>query len=396
MPGLQIVKATKKDAKARMALLGPTGSGKTFTALEIALGLAGIERMDPRIFDLIGVIDTEHKSSEKYVDIFGEFAAVHLDNYDPRRYIEAIEMLARAGYKVIIIDSLSHAWAGKGGALELKDRATAQNGGNSYTAWAKVTPLQNQLIDTIIACPSHVIATMRTKMDHVQEQDARGRTVVRKIGMGAVQRDGVEYEFDVVGELDIDNVMTITKTRNPSFKGLALVEPTRAFGRDLAAWLAGPVAQGENVVQMPQARSDAWAAPPPELPAEAPPPPADPPSFDDEFADQDQGTHEGRPEGTRPAWEPDQASPERPEERDPSRDEVWWPMPGATHFTCQAVGCGQTFHNGEEIVFGGRRFRGRQLADRCLGDEGPKKPLCAPHLKAWTEGDDVFTEAVPA
>jgi hypothetical protein len=110
---LQIVKATKKDAKARLALVGPTGSGKTYTALEIALGLAAL--------DEIAVIDTEHKSSEKYAPIFGEFAVIHLDQYDPRTYVEAIELLVRSGYKVIIIDSLTHAWAGKGGALEIKE-----------------------------------------------------------------------------------------------------------------------------------------------------------------------------------------------------------------------------------------------------------------------------------
>ena len=361
---LQIVRATKKDAKARLALVGPTGSGKTYTALEIALGMARLEE--------IALIDTEHKSSEKYVPIFGEFDVIHLDQYDPRTYVEAIEMLVRAGYRVIIIDSLSHAWAGKGGALELKDKATQRNGGNSYTAWSAVTPLQNQLIETIIGAPAHVIVTLRAKMDHVQEVNERGRTVIRKVGMAPIQRDGVEYEFDVVGELDIDNVMTITKTRNPEFKGLQIVRPTRDFGRRMRAWLevAPPAGQppaeeaASNLVSLPDRAAQTWTAPPAEGPRDVQQP-APPPDPEAEFA-----------EGIA----------------DDPTDRVWWPMPGADAFKCQAVGCEQTYLAGDEIVYGGKRFRGRTLADRSIADA--QKPLCAPHAKAWNEGVDVLSEEV--
>jgi hypothetical protein len=354
--------------------LGPTGSGKTYTALEIALGLAEL--------DEIGVIDTEHKSSEKYVDIFGEFAAIHLDTFDPRVYIEAIELFVRSGYKVIIVDSLTHAWAGKGGALELKDRATQRNGGNSYTAWAAVTPLQNQLIETIIGAPAHIIATMRSKMDHVQEVNERGRTVVRKVGMAPVQRDGVEYEFDVVAELDIDNVMSVTKTRNPAFKDLQLVRPTREFGRRLRSWLEVVTPQDRtNVVALPDRSAENWSAPSAETAGSLPPLPRDPVDrggSGERTADADDAFAEGMADA----------------DADDERDAVWWPMPEANAFACQAVGCNVTYRSHEELFFGGRRFRGRQLAERTIADS--TKPLCAPHGKAWNGGTDVLSEAVSA
>ena len=86
-----------------------------------------------------------------------------------------------------------------------------KRGGNSFTdGWGKVgTPLQNRLMDAMLNAPLHIIATMRVKSEYVIEPDERGKSVPRRIGLKEVQREGVEYEFDLVGLLDLSNTLTI-------------------------------------------------------------------------------------------------------------------------------------------------------------------------------------------
>lgn len=198
----EIKKATKSQSKARVALMGPPGSGKTYSALNIA------QHMGARII----LIDTERGSASKYADEF-DFEVIELESFNPRTYVAAIHAAEEAGADVIIIDSLSHAWIGRGGALEMVDRATAGANKNSFTAWKEVTPLHNELVDTILRSKAHVFVTLRTKTDYVIEENERGRKVPRKVGLGAVQRENIEYEFDIVGVLDMDNNLQITKTR---------------------------------------------------------------------------------------------------------------------------------------------------------------------------------------
>lgn len=222
----EFTKATKIKSKARIALIGPSGSGKTYTALKIANGLGGN----------IAVIDTEHGSASKYASNF-EFSTLELDQFSPELYIQAIRAAEKAGFDVLIIDSLSHEWNGKGGALEMVDNVTKRiKSHNSFMAWGEVTPLHNQLIDTIVGCNCHVIATMRSKTEYVIET-VNGKNVPRKIGMAAVQRDGMEYEYDIVGDLDHDHNLIITKTRFVEIDGQVISKPDEALGETIKAWL---------------------------------------------------------------------------------------------------------------------------------------------------------------
>jgi len=225
-------KATKKSARLRLALIGPSGSGKTYTALSIAEGLG----------KRVALIDTERGSASKYADIF-EFDALGLETHGPLDYVRAIADAEDEGFDVVIIDSLSHAWVGKGGALEQVDNAAKRQRGNSFGAWRDVTPQHNALIDAIVGAKLHVIATMRSKTEYVQEKDERsGKTVVRKVGMAPVQRDGMEYEFDLVADLDQDNNLIVSKSRCPAMTG----QVVRRAGLDVAAtlreWLTDGVA----------------------------------------------------------------------------------------------------------------------------------------------------------
>jgi hypothetical protein len=226
-------KATKSQAKLRMAITGPSGSGKTYTALSLASALGSV-----------AVIDTERGSASKYADLFS-FDVLELTEYNPRNYVNAIKEARDAvlsngkPYDVLVIDSLSHAWTGQGGILELVDRAAKRSQSqNSFAAWRDVTPLHNQLVDTILTTPVHIIATMRSKTEYVLEKDERGKTAPRKVGLAPVQRDGMEYEFDVVAEMDMDNNLIISKSRIISLTGAVINRPGAQLGEMLRAWLS--------------------------------------------------------------------------------------------------------------------------------------------------------------
>ncbi len=227
----KFTEAVATDTYLRMALSGPTGSGKTLTALRIAQALGAKP----------GVIDTEHRTASKYVGTRTPYAlkflTLALDSHHPDRYIEAIKDAEEAGIDVCVIDSLSHAWTGKDGALEQVDRAARKSGGgNSFAGWRDVTPIHNRLVDAMLGCRMHLIVTMRSKMEYVLE-DVNGKKVPRKVGMAPVQRDGVEYEFDICGELTLDNELFITKTRCFNLNGKTFRKPGPDLAKILAAWV---------------------------------------------------------------------------------------------------------------------------------------------------------------
>lgn len=219
-------RAVKTDSKLRLALSGPAGSGKTYTALLLATELAGTGR--------VAVLDTEHGSARKYADQF-EFDVLELDVFHPDNYIAAIEEAATAGYAIIILDSISHAWNGPGGLLEVHNQVVArQRTPNSYIAWAEVTPIQMRFIEAMIRADLHIIATMRSKTEYVMD----GKDV-HKVGMQSVQRDGMDYEFDVHGELNAAHRLVIDKTRCPALSNAVIPNPGVALAQTLRAWLQG-------------------------------------------------------------------------------------------------------------------------------------------------------------
>lgn len=234
-------KATKAQSKLRMAITGPSGSGKTYSALAVASA-----------FGNVAVIDTERGSASKYADLF-EFDVLELTEYHPRSYIDAIKLARDNGYQVLVIDSLSHAWAGQGGVLELVDRAAKRTKSeNKFAAWRDVTPLHNQLVDTILGMNLHIIATIRSKMDYVLEPDENGKLKPRKVGLGPVQRDGMEYEFDVVAEMDMENNLMISKSRCIPLTNAVISRPDAKLGETLRAWLSDGVAVTERPAPVQQ------------------------------------------------------------------------------------------------------------------------------------------------
>jgi hypothetical protein len=198
------------------------------TALRIAHGLGG----------RVAVIDTERGSASLYSGERGlDFDVLELETYEADKFIAAIGQAEAAGYSVLIIDSLSHAWSGKGGILEFVDNAAKRSGGGSFSGWRDATPRHNQLVDAILGAKLHIICTLRSKVEHVIEQ-VNGRTQVRKVGLQPVQRDGLEYEFTVVGDVTQDHELIITKTRAAWLKDAIIREAGEDLGQQLAAWLS--------------------------------------------------------------------------------------------------------------------------------------------------------------
>jgi len=237
MRKLEIRDAVRRGQKARVMLAGPSGSGKTWTLLSIATVLSGGE---PFV-----VIDTENESASLYSDKF-KFKVVNwAPPYDPNELAEAIKSL-QSQWPAIVVDSSSHFWMGEGGTLDIVDKAATKMRGNSYVGWKEGTPAQNALYEAMIRCQTHLLTGVRSKMDHVQEKDEKtGKTIVRKIGMAPIQRDGMEYEFTVAADMDMDHNMIVTKTRCSDLSGKVFKAGKEVeMAAQLKAWLdsAEPVA----------------------------------------------------------------------------------------------------------------------------------------------------------
>jgi energy-coupling factor transporter ATP-binding protein EcfA2 len=199
-----IHRATREGAKARIALAGPAGSGKTRTALAIASVLAG----DKGIL----LVDTEHREAQFYADDYSFDVFEWAPPFDPR---ELITWLKENGsqHGVIILDSVSHFYNGEGGLLSIVDIAGERVKGNTFAGWKVGTPIQNEMIETLRRLPCHVITTLRSKTDYVVDRDQGGRSTPRKIGLAPVQREGYEYEMGFIGDLDKEHNLSITKSR---------------------------------------------------------------------------------------------------------------------------------------------------------------------------------------
>ena len=244
-------KAVRKQAKLRLALCGPSGSGKTFGSLKIAQGLAPSGR--------IALIDTERGSGELYADVVDYDIATLAPPYTPDRYIALIQEAEAAHYDVLIIDSLSHAWTGLGGVLDMHERAATAAKGNSWAAWREVTPAHNALVDAMLGADLHLITTMRTKNAY-EVIDSDGKKKPVKIGLAPVQREGMEYEFTLVLDLTVDgHIATASKDRTRVFDGQHFT-PAIATGEALRQWLETGVdaaALSRERLKMLMARVDA-------------------------------------------------------------------------------------------------------------------------------------------
>jgi nucleoside-triphosphatase THEP1 len=228
-------KAVRKAAKLRIGIAGPSGSGKTYTALRLAHLLG----------EKVAVIDTERGSASLYQgerpdERAFDFDVLELHSFEPVKYTDAIRDAVKAGYDVLVIDSLSHAWNGVGGMLEQVDRAAASSQSkDTFGAWRNVTPQHNKLVDAILTSPIHVIFCLRTKTEYVIEKNEKGKNVPRKVGITPIFRDGIEYESTVFFDIDTDHNVTVSKTRCAPLDGKMFHKPGPDIADALKDWLAG-------------------------------------------------------------------------------------------------------------------------------------------------------------
>jgi len=242
---MEFRKAERQKTKMRLGIAGPAGSGKTYSALLIAFGIG----------EKVAMIDTENGSGDLYAHL-GDYDILRLSApYTPEKYIEAIKTAEKAGYDTIIIDSLSHAWAGEGGLLDLQGKIMDSGKANSYTAWRFVTPKHNALVEAMLQSPSHIIAAMRSKMEYVQSQSTDGKTEIKKVGLAPVQRDGMEYEFTVFFELNHQHVAVATKDRTTLFDGKYFV-PSKKTGEVIKQWVENEIPLAENLTTVTQEASN--------------------------------------------------------------------------------------------------------------------------------------------
>ena len=219
---MEIRKSERKQAKIKLALQGSAGSGKTYSSLLLAKGLTGGD------FTKIAIIDTENKSADLYAHL-GDYNVVSMDApYSPERYIEAIELCERAGMKVILLDSISHCWDF---LLEVHSNMP----GNSFANWAKITPRQNTFINKILSSDAHIIATMRVKQDYVLNQK-NGKMVPEKVGLKAIQRNDLDYEFTIVFDIDTAHSAKATKDRTGLFVNSPEFKISSNTGKKIKAW----------------------------------------------------------------------------------------------------------------------------------------------------------------
>lgn len=230
---LEIKKATRVQRPLKMNIAGVSGGGKTFTALAIATGLGG---------DIL-VVDTERKSASLYADMFS-FSTIELDEPSPMAFAEAFQLAENGGFKTVILDSLSHAWDW---VLAEKERIEKRTGKNSFQSWGDANHYYDQLLNSFLNSPLHVISTMRSKSDYVMEEyeDSKGRKRSKpiKVGLAAKFRPDGEYEFDVYGFMTPENDLVIEKTRIhiPCLTNRIINRPTAKLGEEIRAWYDGSV-----------------------------------------------------------------------------------------------------------------------------------------------------------
>ena len=221
---MQLRKAERKKVKLKIGLAGPTGSGKTYSALLLARGLVDD-------WEKVAIIDTENGSADLYSHLGGYGVLPLAPPFEPEKYAKALETCIKAGAEVVVIDSMSQEWSGEGGVLDYQSKL-----GGKFQDWAKATPRHRAFIDAILQAPAHVICCSRVKTDWAIEQNEKGRATPVKMGLKVEQRDGIEYEFTVSWRLAQGNMASCDKDRTGIFHGKADFKISEETGKELRKW----------------------------------------------------------------------------------------------------------------------------------------------------------------
>lgn len=227
-------KAVRENIWAKILEIAPSGGGKSFGALRVATGLAKALSETENKEHRIAYIGSEGSRDKYYADEFDYDLMQLKAPFTPEKYADAIDEAIDAGYKVIIIDSISHEWSGKGGCLEIHSNMP----GNSYTNWSKITPRHDKFTEKLLECDAFIIATVRGKDKYVLEEQ-NGKQVPRKVGVGYQQRDDLEYLFTVAFTLEQDTHMFSAMKDNTHLFENRYDVLTEKDGRLIYEWASG-------------------------------------------------------------------------------------------------------------------------------------------------------------
>ena len=231
MAGFQIVEAKRELIWTKIAAMGASGSGKTYSALRLATGmLEELKRLGQEKNGKIAMVNTESSRGRYYANEFKYDIIDMTAPHSPERYVEVINFVVEQGYPILIVDSTSHEWEGKGGCLELHQQA-----GGTFQSWAKVTPRHDKFIQAIADSPIHIIATMRGKDQYEIEKSDTGKQNIKKLGVGAQQRNGFEYEFTATFTID-KSLATPQKDNTHLFEGSSGEILSEEFGKKIIQW----------------------------------------------------------------------------------------------------------------------------------------------------------------
>lgn len=200
-------KAVREKLWVKILLSGVSGSGKTYSSLRIAKGI-----FDKSGGQGIAYIDTENRRASYYADEF-KFDVIDMtEPYSPEKYIEAIDAAVDAGYKVLVIDSLSLEW---NYLNEVHDKMP----GNSFTNWGPLKARHRKLMEKILQSHIHIIATARGKDAYIME-DKNGKQVPKKVAEGIIGDKELEYNYTCTFQLTQDtHIATVMKDNTHLFEG---------------------------------------------------------------------------------------------------------------------------------------------------------------------------------
>jgi len=243
-------KAQRSQVYIKLAITGPTGSGKTFSALRLATGL--LKGSGKRI----AYIDTENDSASLYSDSFDFDSCPIEPPFDHQKFVEAINFATNNGYGAIVIDSASHFWEG---ILEYKGKLDSRPGSNSYTNWNEAGKKFSGILTAVLQSKIHLIACMRSKMDYIMEDNGKGKQVPKKVGLAPIMRDGIDYEFTTVFDIAMNHECQTSKDRSGLFKD-SIFQITEGTGEQIATWLnsATPKAETPTPTTVPTVNTETW------------------------------------------------------------------------------------------------------------------------------------------
>jgi len=232
MAKLNIQKAVRENIWVKLALMAPSGGGKTYSALRVATGMVEALKELGEDYEIL-LLNTEAARGKYYANEF-EYDILDVESpHNPEKYVDLISDIAELDTNyIVILDSSSHEWTGKGGCLELHALA-----GGTFQAWGKVTPRHNKFLEAIADSQLHIIATMRGKDQYEIEKSETGKTNVKKLGVGSKQREGFEYEFTATFAIDQQSNMAVAQKDNTHLfedEGTTLL--TEKHGKNLIEW----------------------------------------------------------------------------------------------------------------------------------------------------------------